>query len=702
MPNGTVTTFYSYKGGVGRTFLLANAAWLLARWGRKVLCLDWDLEAPGLARYLAPAAPARPGVLDLVESVVQKEAQVEWRSLREPISGPWTGKGQLDLITAGREDEDYVDRLQKLEWPRLFEQGLSPKLEDLRAEWVSEYDHVLLDSRTGISDIGGICAAQLPDLLVMAFTATHQSLEGTLRVAQRVQRIRQGLPLDRGGLWCLPIPSRIPVGGESLLEKEWFGRFEKMLEPLFRPWKDRSVEVREYLQQLRVREYARWSFGEQLPIREERLDDPALVSWAVANVAALLDHRLDRSGEVSRNRHAYLEEAAEMPNFAAPPGAASKQIDVFISYSHHDKQAAQELYQALSAEAVSVFLDRHLRPGENWSEALYRARESARMIVVLLSQHYDPESQQATELDHVIRLANERAALIVPVFLDDASVIAAPSELQQRFGIFRKDERSWRDVARRLTRALGGPAAHLAGYPAPRPDDPSVWFKASELLKHRHSLGGAEESQYEVVEGPRAYMRIIPAGWQGKPPDRQAVERVPSPEGLSLLGRWSYADGGANKLGVLKVGIDDPEVDQGPHRTRTATQWFLRTGEVWGFDQQVTDTDRDGKQVLSYVYLIQQWSEFLRRAISLLRHLGATPPLRVEAGVTGLQGILWAAKLRSQRVPALDEIVTHDRQSSEWSEEDQLAFMTQAFNKVCDAFGIGHSTEADVSKTLKS
>jgi len=49
---GTVVTFYSYKGGVGRSFALANIAVLLARWGHRVLTIDWDLEAPGLERYL--------------------------------------------------------------------------------------------------------------------------------------------------------------------------------------------------------------------------------------------------------------------------------------------------------------------------------------------------------------------------------------------------------------------------------------------------------------------------------------------------------------------------------------------------------------------------------------------------------------------------------------------------------------------------
>jgi MinD-like ATPase involved in chromosome partitioning or flagellar assembly len=51
---GDVITFYSYKGGTGRTMAMANLAWLLASRGRKVLTIDWDLEAPGLHRFFRP------------------------------------------------------------------------------------------------------------------------------------------------------------------------------------------------------------------------------------------------------------------------------------------------------------------------------------------------------------------------------------------------------------------------------------------------------------------------------------------------------------------------------------------------------------------------------------------------------------------------------------------------------------------------
>src|SRR5581483_1644557 len=68
---GKIVTFYSYKGGTGRSMALANVAWLLASAGNRVLVIDWDLEAPGLHRYFEPfledkGLESSTGVIDFV------------------------------------------------------------------------------------------------------------------------------------------------------------------------------------------------------------------------------------------------------------------------------------------------------------------------------------------------------------------------------------------------------------------------------------------------------------------------------------------------------------------------------------------------------------------------------------------------------------------------------------------------------------
>src|SRR5688500_7860947 len=69
-------TFYSFKGGVGRSMALANIAEIFSRQKLRVLMVDFDLEAPGLERYFDKAKAAtepdqvleRRGIIDLLES----------------------------------------------------------------------------------------------------------------------------------------------------------------------------------------------------------------------------------------------------------------------------------------------------------------------------------------------------------------------------------------------------------------------------------------------------------------------------------------------------------------------------------------------------------------------------------------------------------------------------------------------------------
>ncbi len=46
-PKAAFVTFYSFKGGVGRSMALINTAGILAGRGFRVLVIDLDLEAPG-------------------------------------------------------------------------------------------------------------------------------------------------------------------------------------------------------------------------------------------------------------------------------------------------------------------------------------------------------------------------------------------------------------------------------------------------------------------------------------------------------------------------------------------------------------------------------------------------------------------------------------------------------------------------------
>ncbi|MCU1686976.1 MAG: hypothetical protein JWQ81_7715 [Amycolatopsis sp.] len=299
---GTVVTFYSYKGGVGRSFTLANTAVLLARWGHRVLCVDWDLEAPGLDAYFRPMMSVAPvsGVVDLIDDFLAGT------TYPAPHITRLTGMGKLDLIAAGRADEHYAGRVQEINWELLYEKGFGDYLELCRAQWTAEYDYVLLDSRTGISDIGGICTAHLPDRLVVLFTANMQSLEGAVDIAQRANAARDRMPYDRPQLAVLPVLSRFDAREEYARAEEWRRICLEATKGLFGNWLDREVPAELMARHLTLPYVSYWSFGEQLPVRSEASPSADQISFALETVAAVIAHHFDRTDLLAENRDAYV------------------------------------------------------------------------------------------------------------------------------------------------------------------------------------------------------------------------------------------------------------------------------------------------------------------------------------------------------------------------------------------------------------
>jgi cellulose biosynthesis protein BcsQ len=348
---GLVCTFYSYKGGVGRSMALANVAALLALWGRKVLAVDWDLEAPGLEKFfMRPGVRLirdTPGLVDLITDFSADSERYQSRSETSvPCDGSIRGfatgetldwrrgllstpipRGQaIALLHAGCNDPEYLDRLRDIGWPALFERGLGNALERMRDEWREQYDFILVDSRTGITDIGGICTILLPDYVIAFFTANEQSLEGLRDTMHRVQKLRAALPVDRQTLVILPIPARDESNSEYQRAAEWRGRFAQALAPFYRDWIPKEETPERVLDYLKIPNVPFWSFGEQLPVLAEPTDNPKNLSYAYALIARLINGRLDWSEVREGGRQAMEAEAkqfAESEERAAKAGEAT-------------------------------------------------------------------------------------------------------------------------------------------------------------------------------------------------------------------------------------------------------------------------------------------------------------------------------------------------------------------------------------------
>ncbi|GGU40007.1 KGGVGR-motif variant AAA ATPase [Lentzea flava] len=309
--SGTVITFYSYKGGVGRSFTLANTAVLLARWGYRVLAIDWDLEAPGLHLYFHPHLSRMPesGVVDLAHEFVQKAAAPAAHTVRVDVEG-----GVLDLMAAGKVvghklDASYTYRLQEIDWEDLYDEGFAEFLEERREEWIAQYDFVLIDSRTGVSDVARICTAQLPDRLVVVFTANDQNLNDVVDIAHLADQARDRLPYDRPRHQVMPVLSRLDNRMEYQRAEEWQQKCAGVVAPLFRNWLVKGVTSEQMLRHLTVPYISYWSFGELLPVMVENPPSSDQISFALETVAAVIAQEFDRTDLLADNRDAYVAAA---------------------------------------------------------------------------------------------------------------------------------------------------------------------------------------------------------------------------------------------------------------------------------------------------------------------------------------------------------------------------------------------------------
>jgi len=240
-PKAAFVTFYSFKGGVGRSMALINTAGILAGRGFRVLVLDLDLEAPGLS-YLDPDAPdispeqqqsrVRPlqlGFVDLLSDAKEHGEAADLfvlsaNEIAERYTQPYHlpeelrefKDGSLHIMPAGKFDGDYARRFDALNLRELYQEGLGePLIRAFKQKLVEAdlYDYILVDSRTGFSDEAGICTRDLADYLMILSGLNRQNIEGTCEFLKALRVATAGE--KRFQIILSPVPN----GEDALLDQ---------------------------------------------------------------------------------------------------------------------------------------------------------------------------------------------------------------------------------------------------------------------------------------------------------------------------------------------------------------------------------------------------------------------------------------------------------------------------------------------------
>lgn len=325
-----IYTFYSFKGGVGRSMALANVAERLCDEGLNVLMIDFDLEAPGLERFFSvPGIETTPqevlshrGIMDMLlsykvlrsspprnppqpEQEEPEQAPAQSPIIMEPLSlfvAPLykaseepnelgVKRGSLSIIPAGRRDgkefSNYAKRLRSFDWEDFYDNWDGARF----FEWFREQaealaDVVLIDSRTGVTEMSGVCTYQLADVVVMFVAPNQQNLDGILTVAKSlsnpelVEKGRGGRPLS-----LVFVPSRVEQQAESTLLDQFAEQFESLLSNFIKP--ELKFEKSMFLD-LKIPYVAYYSFMENVAMRERERASAADMIAAFERLCSIL------------------------------------------------------------------------------------------------------------------------------------------------------------------------------------------------------------------------------------------------------------------------------------------------------------------------------------------------------------------------------------------------------------------------------
>lgn len=219
-----VVTFYSLRGGVGRTTALAVAARMLAGLGRRVLCIDMDFEAPGLPYLLGlPEPDAKQGVVPLLLALEQEE-HADIRDHVQRVSEAY----ELYCMPAGLPSTQYAQQLNLLDPESWYREEFNPlhRLLDLAGRSSLSPDVILIDARTGISAINAPLLFDVSDMAVICFFPHPQAQRGTELLVQsmlaaRTRRSKQESPIAPELRFLVtpvpPGPSAVAVRDRALL-----------------------------------------------------------------------------------------------------------------------------------------------------------------------------------------------------------------------------------------------------------------------------------------------------------------------------------------------------------------------------------------------------------------------------------------------------------------------------------------------------
>ncbi len=197
-----IISFYSYKGGVGRTIALIETAYNLAKAGKRVLLMDLDIEAPSLHNIFRSEVEigVEYGIVEyLYRTVVQKEDDVSIDDMLCHLDSQ-DMEGDIFLIPALKTmNSEYIYHISKLQTEQIHERNSFERIINHISEGY-DIDIVLIDTRAGFNQWGSLSLLSLSNQIIFVAYPNAENIEGlniALKVLNNIGKKRYAVAMSK-------------------------------------------------------------------------------------------------------------------------------------------------------------------------------------------------------------------------------------------------------------------------------------------------------------------------------------------------------------------------------------------------------------------------------------------------------------------------------------------------------------------------
>ncbi len=287
-------TFYSFKGGVGRTTALTYVAWILTMRGLKVVAVDLDLEAPGLSTAFNLNPKPSYGIVDyFYERSYLPEGLAPSISVSQILGEVkiTDATGRLFVVRAGDLNLDYISKVDDLRAATITETG--ENLWSIFHQEIQEQlkpDIILVDSQSGINQWVALSLFQAADDVIIFLFPNEQNQQGIDLVLQPLQALKN----IQINFVFTPVPDVTETGMNQVRKV-----FNSLHDKITRTTNPNNEEYHETTELLVVPYLQTIALADIYPV-------PALVDY-YTKIANLIDKKMERRINHKHTKYTNIE-----------------------------------------------------------------------------------------------------------------------------------------------------------------------------------------------------------------------------------------------------------------------------------------------------------------------------------------------------------------------------------------------------------